>query len=89
MKRPKLADMTIDQECRWRLLQGRRAAKRMLVRIASIENPNGLPADLAEQCRNNEARARTIIAITKPAWVRKAKLSEVIATLRYLSGEMH
>jgi hypothetical protein len=68
MKRPKLEDMTEVEEARFRLLQARRAALRVLDRLATVAVERLSPSS-REDYERLRAAAETTIAITDPDWV--------------------
>jgi hypothetical protein len=84
MKRPKLADMSQIEEWRFRLLQQRRFARRTMLLIDSL-------ADEAtrRQQEPNRRWCQTVIALTKPAWVRNARPDELLGALRHIAGMTH
>jgi len=72
MKRPKLEDMTEVEEARFRLLQARRAALRVLDRLATVA-VEALSPSSREGYERVRAAAETTIAITDPVWVETAQ----------------
>ena len=70
MKRPKLENMTEVEEARFRLLQARRAALRVLDKLAAYERIRAV--------------AETTIAITEPAWVATAPREQLIQVSNHL-----
>jgi hypothetical protein len=67
MKRPKLEDMTQVEEARFRLLQARRAALRVLDKLSAVEM-EALPPSSREDYERIRVVAETTIAITEPDW---------------------
>jgi hypothetical protein len=89
MKRPKLADMAPLELARWRALQSRRSAQRALKQLSFIR-PGDISPQQRETLKATEAYARSIIATTKPSWVRPAGLHDLHSMLGYhsaLTGE--
>lgn len=84
MKRPKLADMTLFEEVRWRLLQARRSARRSLRIVESVEVSSLAPEQQAEALRLM-LRFRTIIAITKPSWVRSSSFNDAMGAYKHVA----
>jgi hypothetical protein len=72
MKRPKLEDMTQVEEARFRLLQARRAALRVLDKLSAVEM-GALPSSSREDYERIRAMAETTVAITEPDWVATAQ----------------
>lgn len=89
MKRPKIADMNDTELSRFRLMQCRRAARRALQLATTIKEPAALSINLQGEVERTCAWARTVIAITKPAWVAKAHPDQLAAVLAYMCGETH
>jgi hypothetical protein len=83
MKRPKLQDMTEVEEARFRLLQARRAALRVLDRLAHIA-VEALSPSSREDYERVRAAAETTIAITDPDWVETAQREQLIQVANHL-----
>jgi len=86
MKRPKIRDMTLIEEFRFRLLQRRRAARRWLKRSATID-VSTLNADERVELTQGVAHLKTVIAVTKPSWIAGASLEEMTQVLRHLDPD--
>jgi hypothetical protein len=84
MKRPKLADMTLFEEVHWRLLQARRCARRNLRIMVSVEMSGLTPEQQADALRLT-LRFKTVIAITKPSWVRSSSFNDAIGAYKHVS----
>ncbi len=76
MKRPKIR---ADKEMRDLLLKARRVAQRAL--------EDGKWEELDDFTAANMAIARSIIAVTKPSWVRSASYEEALQVLRYIARD--
>jgi hypothetical protein len=72
MKRPKLEDMTEVEEARFRLLQARRAALRVLDKLSAVEI-GALPPSSRKEYERIRVVAEITIAITEPDWVATAQ----------------
>jgi hypothetical protein len=72
MKRPKLEDMTEVEEARFRLLQARRAALRVLDKLSAVKI-GALSPSSREDYKRIRAVAETTLAITEPDWVATAE----------------
>jgi hypothetical protein len=72
MKRPKLEDMTEVEEARFRLLQTRRAALRVLDKLSAVEI-GARPPSSREDYERIRAVAETTVATTEPDWVATAQ----------------
>ena len=83
MKRPKLEDMTEVEEARFRLLQARRAALRVLDRLATVA-VEALSPSSREDYERVRAAAETTIAITDPDWVETAQREQLIQVSNHL-----
>jgi hypothetical protein len=83
MKRPKLEDMTEIEEARFRLLQARRAALRVLDRLATVAVERLSPSS-REDYERVRAAAETAIAITDPDWVETAQREQLIQVANHL-----
>jgi hypothetical protein len=83
MKRPKLEDMTEVEEARFRLLQARRAALRVLDRLAAVAI-GALSPSSREDYERVRAAAETTIAITEPDWVATAQREQLIQVANHL-----
>jgi hypothetical protein len=83
MKRPKLKDMTEVEEARFRLLQARRAAQRLLGRMAGVA-VSTLSPPLREEYDRMRADAETTIAITDPDWVATADREQLIQVFKHI-----
>ena len=87
MKRPKLADMSEIEECRFRLLQVRRKAKRAIITLNCALHQPDLPPQKAAEATEYIHRFETVIKVTKPAWVRAASPHELMSALRFIAGQ--
>jgi hypothetical protein len=83
MKRPKLEDMTEVEEARFRLLQARRAALRVLDKLSAVEM-GGLPPSSREDYERIRVVAETTIAITEPDWVATAQHEQLKQVANHL-----
>ena len=85
MRRPKLAEMSPLEQGRWRALQIRRTTQRALDHWNAID-PSQLSSEERAKLTADIAHAKTVIALTKPAWVRSASRAELLAVLSHLLG---
>ena len=83
MKRPKLEDMTEVEEARFRLLQARRAALRVLDRLATVAVERLSPSS-REDYERLRAAAETTIDITDPDRVETAQREQLIQVANHL-----
>jgi hypothetical protein len=83
MKRPKLEDMTEVEEARFRLLQARRAALRVLHRLATVA-VEALSPSSREDYERVRVAAETTIAITDPDWLETAQREQLIQVANHL-----
>ena len=83
MKRPKLENMTEVEEARFRLLQARRAALRVLDKLSAVAIGTLSPS-LLEDYERIRAVAETTIAITEPDWVATAQREQLIQVSNHL-----
>jgi hypothetical protein len=83
MKRPKLEDMTQVEEARFRLLQARRAALRVLDKLSAVEM-GGLPPSSREDYERIRVGAETTVAITEPDWVATAQHEQLKQVANHL-----
>ena len=83
MKRPKLENMTEVEEARFRLLQARRSALRVLDKLSAVAIGTLSPS-LLEDYERIRAVAETTIAITEPAWVATAPREHLIQVANHL-----
>jgi hypothetical protein len=83
MKRPKLEDMTQVEEARFRLLQARRAALRVLDKLSVVEM-EALPPASREDYERIRVVAETTIAITEPDWVATAQHEQLKQVANHL-----
>jgi uncharacterized protein (DUF885 family) len=83
MKRPKLEDMTEVEEARFRLLQARRAALRVLDKLSTV-NMGALSPSSREDYERIRAMAETTVAITEPDWVATAQHEQLKQVANYL-----
>jgi hypothetical protein len=83
MKRSRLEDMTEVEEARFRLLQARRAALRVLDRLAAVA-VEALSPSSREDYERVRAAAETTIAITDPGWVETAQREQLIQVANHL-----
>jgi hypothetical protein len=83
MKRPKVEDMTEVEEARFRLLQARRAALRVLDRLATVA-VEALSPSSREDYERVRAAAETTIAITDADWVETAQREQLIQVANHL-----
>ena len=72
MRRPKLEDMTEVEEARFRLIQARRAALRVLDKLSAVKI-GALSPSLREDYERIRAVAETTLVITEPSWVATAQ----------------
>jgi hypothetical protein len=83
MKRPKLEDMTEVEEARFRLLQARRAALRVLDKLSAVKI-GALSPSLREDYERIRAVAETTLAITEPDWVATAQHEQLKQVANHL-----
>jgi hypothetical protein len=83
MKRPKLEDMTEVEEARFRLLQARRAALRVLDKLSAVQF-GALSQSLREDYERIRAVAETTLAITEPDWVATAQHEQLKQVANHL-----
>jgi hypothetical protein len=88
MRRPKISEMDAIQLARFRLLQVRRRARRNLSYLTCLN-----VAELSHQEKETLAATvkafRSIIAVTKPAWIAKAGVDDARRVLDYIGGKRH
>jgi hypothetical protein len=83
MKRPKLEDMTQVEEARFRLLQARRAALRVLDKLSAVQI-GALSPSSREDYERIRAMAETTVAITEPDWVATAQQEQLKQVANHL-----
>ncbi len=83
MKRPKLENMTEVEEARFRLLQARRAALRVLDKLAAV-TIGALSQSSREDYERVRAAAETTIALTELDWVATAQREQLIQVSNHL-----
>jgi len=84
MKRPKIKDMTPIERVRFRCLQSRRTSQRGLLHNKIAMKLPGLDPEQQATLRENAAYFETCIMLTKPSWVAKATMGELVSVLRHL-----
>jgi hypothetical protein len=85
VKRPKIADMTLLELARFRLMQVRRTSRRRLKLLGHVWEE--LPPQRRAECEAHRAAFESYVAVTKPSWIRSAPLSELMAALRHIEGK--
>jgi propanediol dehydratase small subunit len=84
--RNKLAEMTPIEALRYSALAARRAAQRALFEVNSIKNTDSLSPEAAKAMQSTVAWAQTVLATTRPAWVKKAARDELLQLFSHLVG---
>jgi hypothetical protein len=87
--RKKFPDMTPIELARYRALAARRAARWTLLRLKCVERPDRLSPELRKTLDSTIAWTRTILAATRPAWVKKASRDELVQLFRHLSEQQN
>jgi hypothetical protein len=85
----KKGDLTAIEKVRLICLKSRRRSQRALPQCKGLMKSKYLLPDDKDRLQRQIAFFETCIALTKPSWVKKASLDELVPVLEHMCKESH
>jgi hypothetical protein len=80
-----IEDMTVTEEVRAICLRNRRRCQRILRQTKGLAKHRRLDPERRAKLLRNIAYFETCVMLTKPSWVKKASLDELMPVLKHLT----